>query len=124
MTKGRMTPQAEPAGLTQFVEALLECSIPITLILDQMSRSPTRPDPCEARAVLTALLSDVLEPLATVLAPRDLRTTPAVLEAAVPMIGENLFIVPHEPPGSGRRDPRDPHRARPRPRPRRQRGRG
>src|SRR4051812_10774946 len=102
MTKERMTPQAEPAGLTPLVDALLECSIPITLILDQMSRSPTRPAPCEARAVLTALLNDVLEPLATILAPRDLRTTTAILEAAVPLIGENLFLIPHEPPGSGR----------------------
>src|SRR4051794_33972903 len=115
-----MTNETQPAGLTELVDAILECAAPITLILDHMARAPTRPEPAEARMVLRDLLSDVLEPLATVLAPRDLRTTTAVLEATVPLMVEDLLLITHEPTPPARRDPRDGHRARRRrPRPRR-----
>jgi hypothetical protein len=117
-----MTKPAEPAHLTELVNALLESTAPIALALDHMAHAPTRPDPHEAADVLRHLLEDVLEPLATMLAPRDLRTTTAVLEATVPLIAENLFLVPHEPPRPAPRDARAAHRA-PRRRPRRTRGR-
>src|SRR5919198_3802731 len=105
-----MTQQAKPAGLNELVDALLESTAPITQILDLMVHAPSEPDVKAAVGVLRELLRDVLEPLATVLAPRDLRTTTAVLEATVPLIVEGLVLVPHEPAARPRRDPRAAHR--------------
>jgi hypothetical protein len=118
-----MTKPAEPAHLSELVNALLEATAPVALLLDHMAHAPTRPQPDEAAAVLRELLEDVLEPLATMLAPRDLRTTTAVLEATVPLIAENVLMVPHEPARGPRRDPRETHRSGPRRRTRRTRGR-
>src|SRR5262249_48711233 len=110
-----MSNRAQPAGLTELADAILECAAPITLILDHMARSPTRPEPAEARAVLRDLVRDVREPRATASPPRALRTTTAVWEAPVPLMVEELMLVTHEPVPPLRRDPRSGHRRRLRP---------
>ena len=48
--------------------------------------------------MLKALLRDVLSPMGAMLAPHDLRTATAVIEASVPMICESLMLVPHARP--------------------------
>ena len=108
-----MTRKTETADLAQLIDAMLEFTAPITQALDHMARAPAEPKPAEVVEILKGLLRQVLEPLGTVLAPRDLRTTTAVLEATVPLIVDNLYLVPHERPAP-RRDPRAAHRKRPR----------
>jgi hypothetical protein len=56
--------------------------------------------------VLKALLRDVLAPMGVMLAPDDLRTATAVIEASVPMICEHLVLVPHGGPRTHRPGPR------------------
>ena len=80
--------------LSEFVEAVLECTAPVTQILDEVSFTPYPPDADELRD----LLSSMLKPLEALLAPRDLLTATAVLEAATPRLAESLLLVP-EPTG-------------------------
>jgi hypothetical protein len=105
-----MTPSTRPADVSSLVDALLECTAPITQILDHMVRAPDAQDVDGAVALLREVLADVLAPFGTVLAARDLRTTTAILEAVAPMICEEVLLVPHAPPAPPRRDPRDAHR--------------
>src|SRR5947208_268678 len=69
-----MTRHTQPSGVGELVDAMLEFTAPIAQILDHMARAPGRPEPGENLEILRGLLCDVLEPLATVLAARDLRT--------------------------------------------------
>lgn len=110
-----MTRHTKPAPVNELVDAMLEFTAPITQALDHMMRSPGQPRIDEVVAVLKDLLADVLAPMGVMLAPDDLRTATAVLEASVPMICESLMLVPHAPPDS----PRAAHRPRRRARPRR-----
>jgi hypothetical protein len=117
-----MTHPTASAGLTELVEALVEAACPIAIALGDMAHAPIQPDPDEARALLAALLHDALQPLATVLAGRDLHTTTAVLEAIAPLAMEKLYVALEPPlPARPRRDPRAAHRAPLRPRNRRRR---
>ncbi len=106
--------------MAELVDAMLEFTAPITQALDHMMRSPGDPDIDQVVDVLKTLLRDVLKPMGALLSPNDLRTATAVIEASVPMICENLLLVPH--PGSPSRDPRAAHRPRRRSRARRGRG--
>ena len=115
-----MTPHTETPPVSELVDAMLEFTAPITQALDHMMRSPGDPDIDQVVAVLKALLRDVLAPMGVMLAPDDLRTATAVIEASVPMICESLMLVPHQ--RGPRRDPRAAHRSRPRSRARRDRG--
>jgi hypothetical protein len=99
--------------VSELVDAMLEFTAPITQALDHMMRSPGEPAIAQVVDVLKALLRDVLAPMDVMLAPDDLRTATAVIEASVPMICENLLLVPHQ------RDPRAVHRPRRRSRARR-----
>jgi hypothetical protein len=108
-----MERRTEHAGVSELVDAMLEVTAPITQALDHMVRAPGQPDIDAAVEVLRGLLRDVIEPLGTILAPRDLRTTTAVLEATVPLIIDGLYLVPHDVHASGAR-----HAARETPRPR------
>ena len=100
----------EPEALTELVGAVLECTAPVALIIDHMARAKAPAGVPPATDVLRSLLRDVLTPLETMLGTDDLRTTTAVLQAAVPLIVDNLLLVPHDMPA-----------ARPRPRTRRRR---
>jgi hypothetical protein len=106
-----MERHTQPAGIGELVDAILEVAAPIAHALDHLGRAPSPPDVDEGIEILKELLRDVLTPLATVLSPRDLRTTTAVVEAMVPLIAEDLCLVPHA------QDARMSHHASGRPRP-------
>ncbi len=75
--------------LTELVGALVECAEPVTRLLDDVSFAI---GPYDIDAGL-GLLHDVLSPLACNLAERDLRAAIVVLEAATPLILENLALL-------------------------------
>ena len=76
--------------LTEFVDAVLECTAPVAEILDEVSFSPAPPD----RDELRDLLGSMLAPLEALLNPRDLLIATAVLEAATPRLAQSLLLVP------------------------------
>jgi hypothetical protein len=86
----------DPGALTELVGAVLECTAPVALIIDHMARAKAPAGVPPATDVLRSLLRDVLAPLETMLGEDDLRTTTAVLQAAVPLIVENLLLGPHD----------------------------
>jgi hypothetical protein len=101
----------EREALAELVGAVLECTAPVALIIDHMARAKAPAGVPPATDVLRSLLRDVLAPLETMLDADDLRTTTAVLQAAVPLIVDNLLLVPHDGPPAR---PRPPTRRRPR----------
>jgi hypothetical protein len=78
--------------ITDLVQAILEVTAPITQMLDHMMRAPGEPDINDVVKRMKHLLEDVLAPLET---HDDVRGATAVLEAAMPLILENIFYVPH-----------------------------
>src|SRR4051794_35170013 len=90
-----MTEPTRSAGVTDLVDALLEGYAPISVILDHMFQSPGHPTVEEVHGSIGELLRDVLEPLAADYDADDLATAARVIEATVPLIHENLFVVPH-----------------------------
>jgi len=84
-----------PEGVEELVDALIEGYAPISVILDHMFQAPGHATVDEVREVLGELLRDTFEPLAIRFGSDDLRRTAAVVEATVPLIHENLMLVPH-----------------------------
>jgi hypothetical protein len=87
-----------PEGVEELVDALLEGYAPISVILDHMFQAPGHATVGEVRELLGDLLRDTFEPLAMRYGPDELRTTAAIVQATVPLIHENLMVVPHAPP--------------------------
>jgi hypothetical protein len=92
-----MTERDHPDGVPELVEAMLEGYAPVSVLLEHMFESPSRPTVAEVRSVLGELLCDTLEPLAATFAADDLKTSAAVIEATIPLIVENLYFVTHAP---------------------------
>jgi hypothetical protein len=110
-----MTERERPEGITELVHALLEGYAPISVLLTHMLESPGHPTVDEVRGILGGLLCDVLEPLAGTFGESELKSAAAVVEATVPLITDDLFLVPHNAPrpnratrraGGGRRNRR------------------
>src|SRR4051794_3763261 len=80
-----------PEGVEELVDALIEGYAPISVLLDHMFQAPGQATVEEVRE----LLRDTFEPLAVRFGSADLRTTAAVVTATVPLIHENLVLVPH-----------------------------
>ena len=78
--------------ITDLVQAILEVTAPITQMLDHMMRAPGEPEIDDVVKTMKRLLEDVLAPLET---HDHLREATAVLDAAMPLILENIFFVPH-----------------------------
>jgi len=108
-----------PAGVDELVDALVDGTVPIALILEHMRTAPTQPTPTDARATLVSLLGDTLEPLATRFGSEALLAAAAVVQATGPLIEDEILLVPHEPtnratrraarrPRGGRTSPRRP----------------
>jgi hypothetical protein len=95
----------EPEALTELAGAVLECAAPVALIIDHMGRTQAPAGVPPATDVLRSLLRNVLAPLETMLGVDDLRTTTAVLQAAVPLIVDNLLLVPLDVPPPRPRPP-------------------
>jgi hypothetical protein len=90
-----MTEHERSDGITELVDALLEGYAPISVLLTHMLESPGNPTVEEVRGILGGLLCDVLKPLAGTFAERDLKTAAAIVEASVPLITDDFFLVPH-----------------------------
>lgn len=95
-----------PEGVEELVDALLEGYAPISVILDHMFQAPGQVTVVEVRELLGDLLGDTFEPLAVRFGSDDLLTTAAVVGATVPLIHENLVLVPHRPSRAQRRNAR------------------
>jgi hypothetical protein len=86
-----------PEGVEELVDALIEGYAPISVLLDHMFQAPGYATVEEVRELLGELLRDTFEPLAVRFGGDDLRKTAAVVTATVPLIHENLVLVPHAP---------------------------
>jgi hypothetical protein len=86
-----MTEPEDASGVAQ----LLECTAPITQILDHMARAPGAPDIDAAVGVLRSLLEDALAPLEAQVAQADLLTAAAVIDRATEAILREILLVPH-----------------------------
>jgi hypothetical protein len=78
--------------ITDLVRAILEVTAPITQMLDHMMCAPGEPSIDEVVTTMKRLLEDVLAPLES---HDDVRAATAVLDAAMPLILEGIFFVPH-----------------------------
>src|SRR3954451_12812775 len=92
-----------PEGVEELVDALIEGYAPISVILDHLFQAPGHATVEEERELLGDLLRDTFEPLAVRFGSDTLRATAAVVAATVPLIHENLMLVPHPPSRSQRR---------------------
>jgi hypothetical protein len=96
-----MIRDAEPSAVAPLAEALLECTAPMTQILDHMARAPEAVSVEAAVERLRALLESVLEPLEDTVPARDLASAAAVVERATDLIAGEILLVP-QPGGGGR----------------------
>jgi hypothetical protein len=87
---------SEPTALSELVDAVLETTAPVTLMLDHMARSADPLDVRDAADCLRELVREVLAPLETSHPEADLRTATLVLQAAIPLIVKNFFYIPRE----------------------------
>lgn len=97
-----MTERDLPEGITDLVDALLEGYAPISVLLTHMLESPGSSTVDEVRGILGGLLGDVLEPLANAFTARELESAATIVAATVPLIAEDLFLVPHHAPPPNR----------------------
>ena len=93
---------SEPTALSELVDAVLETTAPVTLMLDPMARSADPPDVRDAADCLRELVREVLAPLSVSYPEADLRTATVVLQAAIPLIVKNFFYLPREAPPRNR----------------------
>jgi hypothetical protein len=87
----------DPTALSELVDAVLETTAPVTLMLDHMARSSDAPDIRDAAEALRELVREVLAPLSDEHTEADLRTATVVLQAAIPLIVKNFFYIPRDP---------------------------
>jgi hypothetical protein len=99
-----MTPSTRPADVSSLVDALLECTAPITQILDHMARSPNAPDVPAAVATLRTVLEGVLAPLEETVPPADLLRAAEIVDLVTDAIVAEILLVPH--PGRENGGPR------------------
>jgi hypothetical protein len=91
-----MIEHAHPEGIPELVDALLEGYAPISVVLTHMLGSPGSPTVEEVQGILGGLLCDVLEPLANAFDAGELRSAAEIVMATIPLVHEELFLVPHE----------------------------
>jgi hypothetical protein len=90
-----MTEREDASGVAQLTNALLECTAPITQILDHMARAPGAPDIDAAVGVLRSLLEDALAPLESHVPRADLVIAATVVDRATEAILSEILLVPH-----------------------------
>jgi hypothetical protein len=91
-----MTEHDHPEGIPELVDALLEGYAPISVVLTHMLASPGNPTVEEVKGILGALLSDILEPLAASFDASELKSAAEIVTATIPLIHEELHLVPHD----------------------------
>jgi hypothetical protein len=93
-----MPERTEGAAATRLASAVLECTAPITQILDHMARSPNAPDVQAAVATLRTVLEGVLAPLEETVPAADLLRAAEIIDLVTDAIVAEILLVPH--PGS------------------------
>ena len=78
--------------IERLVDALLDCTGPIALIVDQMARAPDPLPPEDGMAVLRLMLVDALAPLGDSADRGDLETAAGVVHRAARMIAGELLV--------------------------------
>jgi hypothetical protein len=83
----------QPTGsVTEFVQAILEITAPITQMLDHMMRAPDQPDIREVVETTKHVLEDVLTPLVD---DADLRAATRLVDTAATLVLDGVYSVPH-----------------------------
>jgi hypothetical protein len=110
-----MTERSGGSPAARLAAALLECTAPVTQILDHMARSPTAPDVAAAVATLRTLMEGVLAPLEERIPAGELERAAEIIDLATDAILEEILLVPHPGarPFSGGGGPRRRRRRRP-----------
>jgi hypothetical protein len=91
-----MTEREHPEGIPELVNALLEGYAPISVVLTHMLGSPGNPTVAEVQGILGTLLCDVLEPLAASFEASELKSAAEIVTATIPLVQDELFLVPHD----------------------------
>ena len=83
---------SDSTPIPDLVQAILEVTAPITQMLDHMLRAPEQPDIKDVVKTIKRVLEDILEPLG----PRDdLHAATDILNDAIPLILEGVYVDPH-----------------------------
>jgi hypothetical protein len=90
-----MTERTDGAAATRLASAVLECTAPITQILDHMARAPTTPDVQAAVATLRTVLEGVLAPLEQTVSAADLLRAAEIVDLVTDAIVADILLVPH-----------------------------
>jgi hypothetical protein len=90
-----MTQRPDGAAATRLASAVLECTAPITQILDHMARSPNAPDVQAAVATLRTVLEGVLASLEETVPAADLERAAEILDLVTDAIVADILLVPH-----------------------------
>ena len=90
-----MPERTDGAAATRLAWAVLECTAPITQILDHMARSPNAPDVQAAVATLRTVLEDVLAPLEETVPAADLLRAAEIVDLVTDAIVADILLVPH-----------------------------
>jgi hypothetical protein len=100
-----MTQHVEGAAATRLASAVLECTAPITQILDHMARAPGAPDIESAVAKLREVLEGVLSPLEEEVPAAELMRAAEIVDLVTDAIVAEILLVPHpgHPNGARRR---------------------
>jgi hypothetical protein len=86
---------SESTSVSALVQGIMEIAAPITQMLDHMTRAPGEPDIDDVLRTLKRLLEDVLSPLES---HEHIGPAVDVLETALPLILENIYLVPLQGP--------------------------
>jgi hypothetical protein len=86
---------SDTTDVGRLVDAILQCTAPITQILDHMARAPGAPDVDHTARTLRNLLAETLAPPLGGHDPGALATTVAVLDRVTDVIAEEIYLVPH-----------------------------
>jgi hypothetical protein len=90
-----MPERTDGAAATRLASAVLECTAPITQMLDHMARSPNAPDVQAAVATLRTVLEGVLAPLEETVPPADLLRAAEIVDLVTDAIVAEILLVPH-----------------------------
>ncbi len=91
-TMPRMADTQPTGSVTDFVQAILEITAPITQMLDHMMRAPGQPDIRDVVETMKRVLEDVLAPLGE---DADLRAATRLVDAAATIVLDEVYAVPH-----------------------------
>jgi hypothetical protein len=101
-----MSNETDAPEAARLAGALLECTAPVTQILDHMARAPDAPDLDAALRTLRVLLESALASLEDRVPSGDLRRAAEIVDLATDAILAEILMVPHANAPSCRTGPR------------------